>query len=155
MGRYLVNTFGCQMTAHDSDRMEEVLRAHGWTSAESVDEADLVVLNTCSVREKAEQKLRSEVGKLALLKVRKNRGLVLAVAGCVAQLEGEKLLARVAVEDGNRRRGAPEVQLGDGEPMQRRIRDRCATPHEQLPDLGELEPCCKLLPNEVAVRLAN
>src|SRR3954447_17944446 len=80
--RYLVHTFGCQMNAHDSDRMEEVLRAHGWTSAESVEEADLVVLNTCSVREKAEQKLRSEVGKLAPLKSRKEKGLVLAVAGC-------------------------------------------------------------------------
>ncbi len=95
MGRYLVHTFGCQMNAHDSDRMEEVLRAHGWMSAESVEDADLVVLNTCSVREKAEQKLRSEVGKLAHLKERRSRGLVLAVAGCVAQQEGEKLLSRV------------------------------------------------------------
>jgi tRNA-2-methylthio-N6-dimethylallyladenosine synthase len=92
--RYLVHTFGCQMNAHDSDRMEEVLRAHGWSRAESAEEADLIVLNTCSVREKAEQKLRSEVGKLAPLKA-KNPGLVLAVAGCVAQQEGEKLLARV------------------------------------------------------------
>ena len=83
------------MNAHDSDRMEEVLRANGWSRAESVEEADLVVLNTCSVREKAEQKLRSEVGKLAPFKA-KNPGLVLAVAGCVAQQEGEKLLARVA-----------------------------------------------------------
>ena len=82
------------MNAHDSDRMEEVLRASGWSRAESVEEADLVVLNTCSVREKAEQKLRSEVGKLAPLKA-KNPGLVLVVAGCVAQQEGEKLLARV------------------------------------------------------------
>ncbi len=94
-GRYLVHTFGCQMNAHDSDRMEEVLRAHGWTLGESVDACDLVVLNTCSVREKAEQKLRSEVGKLAPLKA-KNPELVIAVAGCVAQQEGEKLLARVA-----------------------------------------------------------
>lgn len=84
------------MNAHDSDRMEEVLRAHGWTHAESAEDADLVVLNTCSVREKAEQKLRSEVGKLAPLKSRRERGLVLAVAGCVAQQEGEKLLARVS-----------------------------------------------------------
>jgi tRNA-2-methylthio-N6-dimethylallyladenosine synthase len=83
------------MNAHDSDRMEELLRASGWSRAESVEEADLVVLNTCSVREKAEQKLRSEVGKLAPLKA-KNPGLVLAVAGCVAQQEGEKLLTRVA-----------------------------------------------------------
>lgn len=94
-GRYLVHTFGCQMNAHDSDRMEEVLQAHGWTVAESAEEVDLIVLNTCSVREKAEQKLRSEVGKLAPLKA-KNPGLVLAVAGCVAQQEGEKLLTRVA-----------------------------------------------------------
>src|SRR3954453_16860840 len=93
-GRYLVHTFGCQMNAHDSDRMEEVLRASGWARAENVEEADLVVLNTCSVREKAEQKLRSEVGKLAPLKA-KNPGLVLAVAGCVAQQEGDKLLTRV------------------------------------------------------------
>jgi tRNA-2-methylthio-N6-dimethylallyladenosine synthase len=82
------------MNAHDSERMEEVLCAHGWTAAAGIDDADLVVLNTCSVREKAEQKLRSEVGKLAPLKAR-NPGLVLAVAGCVAQQEGEKLLARV------------------------------------------------------------
>jgi tRNA-2-methylthio-N6-dimethylallyladenosine synthase len=82
------------MNAHDSDRMEEVLRAHGWNRVEAAEEADLIVLNTCSVREKAEQKLRSEVGKLAPLKA-KNPGLVLAVAGCVAQQEGEKLLARV------------------------------------------------------------
>jgi tRNA-2-methylthio-N6-dimethylallyladenosine synthase len=94
-GRYLVHTFGCQMNAHDSDRMEEVLRASGWARAESAEEADLIVLNTCSVREKAEQKLRSEVGKLAPLKA-KNPGLVLAVAGCVAQQEGEKLLQRVS-----------------------------------------------------------
>jgi tRNA-2-methylthio-N6-dimethylallyladenosine synthase len=93
-GRYLVHTFGCQMNAHDSDRMEEVLRAHGWTLAEGFDDCDLVVLNTCSVREKAEQKLRSEVGKLAPFKT-KNPDLVIAVAGCVAQQEGEKLLARV------------------------------------------------------------
>ena len=98
-GRYLVHTFGCQMNAHDSDRMEEVLRAHGWslatpTGTEEAAEVDLIVLNTCSVREKAEQKLRSEVGKLAPLKAR-NPGLVIAVAGCVAQQEGEKLLARV------------------------------------------------------------
>ncbi len=83
------------MNAHDSDRMEDVLRAHGWSAANSLEEADLVVLNTCSVREKAEQKLRSEIGKLAPLKERKHRGLVLAVAGCVAQQEGEKLLSRV------------------------------------------------------------
>jgi tRNA-2-methylthio-N6-dimethylallyladenosine synthase len=93
-GRYYLQTFGCQMNVHDSDRMEEVLVAHGWSRAQAPEDADLVVFNTCSVREKAEQKLRSEVGKLAPLK-RIRPELVIAVAGCVAQQEGEKLLQRV------------------------------------------------------------
>lgn len=92
--RYLVHTFGCQMNVHDSDRMEGVLRAAGGTAVERAEEADLVVFNTCSVREKAEQKLRSEVGKLAPLK-RARPEMVVAVAGCVAQQEGDKLLDRV------------------------------------------------------------
>jgi len=91
--RYVVQTFGCQMNVHDSSRMEDVLRAAGGVPARGPDEADLVVFNTCSVRERAEQKLRSEVGKLAPLK-RSRPGLIVAVAGCVAQQEGEKLLAR-------------------------------------------------------------
>jgi len=92
--RYLVHTFGCQMNVHDSDRMAGVLRAAGGTSVDLPEDADLIVFNTCSVREKAEQKLRSEVGKLAPLK-RARPDLVIAVAGCVAQQEGEKLLARI------------------------------------------------------------
>jgi tRNA-2-methylthio-N6-dimethylallyladenosine synthase len=93
-GRYFVETFGCQMNVHDSDRMIEVLESHGWRPGASAADADLVVLNTCSVREKAEQKLRSEAGKLAKLK-RERPDLVLCVAGCVAQQEGDKLLARI------------------------------------------------------------
>jgi tRNA-2-methylthio-N6-dimethylallyladenosine synthase len=92
--RYLVRTFGCQMNVHDSDRMEDVLRAAGGMRADHENDADLIVLNTCSVREKAEQKLRSEVGKLAPLK-RARPEVVVAVAGCVAQQEGDGLLERV------------------------------------------------------------
>ncbi len=92
--RYLLQTFGCQMNVHDSDRMAGVLRGAGGVAVEKAEEADLIVFNTCSVREKAEQKLRSEVGKLAPLK-RSNPDLVIAVAGCMAQQEGEKLLARI------------------------------------------------------------
>jgi tRNA-2-methylthio-N6-dimethylallyladenosine synthase len=92
--RYVVQTFGCQMNVHDSSRMEDVLRASGGVVAPGPDDADLIVFNTCSIREKAEQKLRSEVGKLAPLK-RARPGLVIAVAGCMAQQEGEKLLARI------------------------------------------------------------
>ncbi|HEX4515169.1 MAG TPA: radical SAM protein, partial [Polyangiaceae bacterium] len=74
--------------------MAGVLRAAGGVAVESPEDADLVVFNTCSVREKAEQKLRSEVGKLAPLKKSKP-DLVIAVAGCVAQQEGEALLKRI------------------------------------------------------------
>src|SRR5580704_2390197 len=95
MPSFWVHTFGCQMNAHDSDRMQEVLASHGWTAAAELGLADLVVFNTCSVREKAEQKLRSEIGKLAPLKSRRPE-VVLAVAGCVAQQEGDKLLERIA-----------------------------------------------------------
>jgi tRNA-2-methylthio-N6-dimethylallyladenosine synthase len=91
--RFLIQTFGCQMNVHDSDRMRAVLRAAGGVAVLAAEDADLVVFNTCSVREKAEQKLRSEVGKLAPLK-RARPGLVVAVAGCVAQQEGEALLER-------------------------------------------------------------
>jgi tRNA-2-methylthio-N6-dimethylallyladenosine synthase len=92
--RFVVHTFGCQMNAHDSDRMAGVLRAAGGVAVLAEDQADLVVFNTCSVREKAEQKLRSAVGKLAPLK-RARPDMVIAVAGCVAQQEGEALLRRV------------------------------------------------------------
>jgi tRNA-2-methylthio-N6-dimethylallyladenosine synthase len=92
--RYAIQTFGCQMNVHDTDRMAGVLRAAGGIAVEAVEQADLVVLNTCSVRERAEQKLRSEVGKLAPLK-RARPDMVIAVAGCVAQQEGESLLKRM------------------------------------------------------------
>jgi tRNA-2-methylthio-N6-dimethylallyladenosine synthase len=82
------------MNVHDSDRMEGVLRAAGGVAVPSPEEADLIVFNTCSVRDKAEQKLRSEVGKLAPLK-RMRPDVVVAVAGCMAQKEGEKLLERM------------------------------------------------------------
>ena len=79
------------MNVHDSDRMVEVLQSAGGLGAESMEEADLVVFNTCSVRDKAEQKLRSMVGTLAPLK-RARPELVVAIAGCVAQQEGAALL---------------------------------------------------------------
>jgi tRNA-2-methylthio-N6-dimethylallyladenosine synthase len=79
------------MNQHDSERMAEVLRRAGYAEAAGVADADVILLNTCSVREKAEQKMRSEVGRLALLK-RARPGLILGVAGCVAQQEGQRLL---------------------------------------------------------------
>ncbi len=98
MRRYHLTTFGCQMNQHDSDRMAEVLREAGYEATASPSLADLLVLNTCSVREKAVQKLRSEVGRLASHKASR-RGVVLALAGCLAQQEGESLLRAMPAVD--------------------------------------------------------
>ncbi|WP_434041676.1 MULTISPECIES: tRNA (N6-isopentenyl adenosine(37)-C2)-methylthiotransferase MiaB [Sorangium] len=98
MPRYSITTFGCQMNVHDSERMHDVLRRAGYTEAGGPEEADVLVLNTCSVREKAEQKLRSEVGRLARWK-REREGRVVVVAGCVAQQEGERLLKQMRAID--------------------------------------------------------
>lgn len=98
MLRYTVTTFGCQMNVHDSERMHDVLRGAGYEETTDVSAADIIVLNTCSVREKAEQKLRSEVGRLNKLK-RQKPELLLVVAGCVAQQEGEALLKQMRAID--------------------------------------------------------
>ena len=98
MPRYAITTFGCQMNVHDSERMHEVLRRAGYAEAEAPAAADIVVLNTCSVREKAEQKLRSEVGRLARWKEEQPERVVV-VAGCVAQQEGERLIRRMPAID--------------------------------------------------------
>jgi tRNA-2-methylthio-N6-dimethylallyladenosine synthase len=98
MPSYTIKTFGCQMNVHDSERIEETLRAGGFASTIDTENADVIVINTCSVREKAEQKLRSLVGTLAELKKRRPE-VVIAVAGCVAQQEGEKLLSRMKQVD--------------------------------------------------------
>jgi tRNA-2-methylthio-N6-dimethylallyladenosine synthase len=90
MPSYSIVTFGCQMNVHDSDRMHEVLRGSGYVEAASTGEADVIVLNTCSVREKAEQKLRSEVGRLV-----RSTEATLVVAGCMAQQEGEQIRKRM------------------------------------------------------------
>lgn len=87
-------TFGCQMNVYDTERMLEALQTAGYASTEDLTLADLVVLNTCSVREKSEHKMDSRLGKLRRLKEH-NPELVLAVSGCVAQQEGDKLLKRM------------------------------------------------------------
>lgn len=79
-------TFGCQMNVHDSERIAALMGGAGYALVDDPEGADVVVLNTCSVREKAEQKLRSEAGRL------KKLDTVLVVAGCVAQQEGERLV---------------------------------------------------------------
>ena len=96
--RYLVQTFGCQMNAHDSRRIEEVLDGAGYTLTDDAALADVIVFNTCSVREKAEHKLLSILGTVRPLKEEKP-DLTVVVAGCVAQQEGERLLTRAPIID--------------------------------------------------------
>jgi tRNA-2-methylthio-N6-dimethylallyladenosine synthase len=98
MRRYLIQTFGCQMNVHDSRRIEEVLYADGYEPTDEPELADLILFNTCSVREKADHKLRSMVGRLRGLKERR-RDLTIAVAGCMAQQRGEALLDEVDLVD--------------------------------------------------------
>ncbi|MEW5855480.1 MAG: tRNA (N6-isopentenyl adenosine(37)-C2)-methylthiotransferase MiaB [Myxococcota bacterium] len=93
-----IETFGCQMNAHDTERMRELMEPLGYRSVEDPGQADVIILNSCDIREKAENKLMSALGRLRELK-RNRPDLVLAVAGCVAQVEGEKLLRRAPYLD--------------------------------------------------------
>ncbi len=92
-GTYYIKTFGCQMNEHDSQRMSAILEEEGYTAASQPGEADLVLLNTCSVRHNPENKVYSLLG--ALRPVKRNRpSMIIGVAGCVAQQEGEHILER-------------------------------------------------------------
>jgi tRNA-2-methylthio-N6-dimethylallyladenosine synthase len=90
--RYLIRTFGCQMNEHDSERIAGLLEADGMQPAGGLDDADLVVLNTCAVRENADNKLYGTLGHLAAAKA--ERGLTIAVGGCLAQKDQGQVLAR-------------------------------------------------------------
>jgi tRNA-2-methylthio-N6-dimethylallyladenosine synthase len=92
--RYLIETFGCQMNFHDSERMSGLLDQAGYEATTEQIEADVIVINTCSVREHAEEKLYTRLGELRVLEQETGRKPVVAVAGCVAQQEGEALLKK-------------------------------------------------------------
>jgi len=97
-----VKTYGCQMNVYDSARMADVLAAHGYASTGTPDDADLVILNTCHIREKAAEKVYSELGRLNQIKqARRGEGqrMMLAVSGCVGQAEGAELLRRAPFVD--------------------------------------------------------
>jgi tRNA-2-methylthio-N6-dimethylallyladenosine synthase len=93
-----VKTYGCQMNVYDSERMAEALGAKGYVTTDVVEDADMVLLNTCHIREKASEKLYSDLGRLRGLKAAKP-GLKVGVAGCVAQAEGAEILRRSPVVD--------------------------------------------------------
>jgi tRNA-2-methylthio-N6-dimethylallyladenosine synthase len=90
--KYLVETFGCQMNYHDSERMAGLLEQAGYDRTDDDRDADVIVINTCSVREKAEEKLYTRLGEIRVLGEETGNRPIVAVAGCVAQQEGERLL---------------------------------------------------------------
>jgi tRNA-2-methylthio-N6-dimethylallyladenosine synthase len=91
--RFAIRTFGCQMNAHDSEKVANLLLHAGWGAADDAEAADLLLVNTCSIREKAEHKLYSDLGLLRRWK-EERPGRLVGVGGCVAQQEGDALLAR-------------------------------------------------------------
>ncbi len=96
--RFYIKSYGCQMNVYDSERMAEMLAEIGYQAAASADDADMVILNTCHIREKAAEKIYSELGRLRQLKHKKQH-MVFGVAGCVAQAEGEEMIRRAPVID--------------------------------------------------------
>ncbi len=97
MKRYFIHTFGCQMNVNDSLRMSEVLAKLSYTPTPTPDDADLIILNTCAIREKAEDKMLSALGRYRPVKV--SRGALIGVGGCVAQQEKDRLIKKVPYVD--------------------------------------------------------
>jgi tRNA-2-methylthio-N6-dimethylallyladenosine synthase len=97
-----IKSFGCQMNVYDSQRMADTLAPGGYVEQTSPDGADLVILNTCHIREKAAEKVYSEIGRLRVMKeeaAAEGRNMLIAVAGCVAQAEGREILRRAGAVD--------------------------------------------------------
>jgi tRNA-2-methylthio-N6-dimethylallyladenosine synthase len=100
--KIFVKTFGCQMNVYDSERMTELLGAQGFAETPAMEDADVILLNTCHIREKAAEKVYSDLGRIRQLKVereRQGKGTIVAVAGCVAQAEGTEMLRRAPAVD--------------------------------------------------------
>jgi len=100
--KVFVKTYGCQMNVYDSNRMVNALKPHGYQVSETPDDADLVILNTCHIREKAAEKVYSEIGRLKQTKIEKSeagKDMYIAVAGCVAQAEGAEMMKRAPAVD--------------------------------------------------------
>ncbi|WP_225907863.1 tRNA (N6-isopentenyl adenosine(37)-C2)-methylthiotransferase MiaB [Hyphomonas sediminis] len=94
-----IRTYGCQMNVYDSERIRDVLRPLGYAPVDAPDAADLVVVNTCHIREKATEKVYSELGQLKRMKEASGGRMTIAVAGCVAQAEGQELIRRQPAVD--------------------------------------------------------
>ncbi len=100
--KVFIKTYGCQMNVYDSQRMGDALAASGYVATEAMAEADLVLLNTCHIREKAAEKVYSEIGRIRQLKKERERDgkeMLIGIAGCVAQAEGQEIMLRSPAVD--------------------------------------------------------
>ena len=97
-GLYIKN-FGCQMNVYDGDRMQEMMSSHNYNPVNDIEDADLIILNTCHIREKATEKIYSELGRIKKILDLKDVNTTIAVAGCVAQAEGQELVRRAPMID--------------------------------------------------------
>lgn len=100
--KLFLKTFGCQMNVYDSERIAEALAPMGYAETQEIGDADLIILNTCHIREKAAEKVYSELGRIGGLKTarrKQGRGTIVAVAGCVAQAEGRAITERAPMVD--------------------------------------------------------
>ena len=100
--KVFIKTFGCQMNVYDSERMGEALDRQGYSATSDAADADLIILNTCHIREKAAEKLYSELGRVRDLKLERRaegKETLVAVTGCVAQAEGIEIVRRAPVVD--------------------------------------------------------
>jgi tRNA-2-methylthio-N6-dimethylallyladenosine synthase len=100
--KVFIKTYGCQMNVYDSQRMGDALAASGYVATETMSEADLVLLNTCHIREKAAEKVYSEIGRIRQVKKERERSgkeMMIGVAGCVAQAEGREIMLRAPAVD--------------------------------------------------------
>ena len=121
--KVFIKTYGCQMNVYDSKRMADVLKPQGYVVSESSDDADLVILNTCHIREKAAEKVYSEIGRLKLTKQAKaaeGKDMYIAIAGCVAQAEGPEMMRR-----------APAIDMVLGPQTYHRLPDMLKSAEEQ------------------------
>ncbi len=100
--KYHIKTWGCQMNIYDSQRIGEILQSLNYQECDDLTEADIIILNTCHIREKATEKVYSDIGRLKILKERRNiigQSLIIGISGCVAQAEGEEIFKRAPCVD--------------------------------------------------------
>ena len=123
--KIFVKTFGCQMNVYDSERMTELLGADGFAETATIEEADVVLLNTCHIREKAAEKVYSDLGRIRQVKEQRlgaGEATIIAVAGCVAQAEGAEILRRAPYVDlvvGPQSYHRPLIHLRPAGPLKR------------------------------------